>query len=153
MVFTPNFNFLKYNFFSTRNFELPWLDDRSRCRIEVPKKHTPHRTCRKWETLVIVSNIERYWLCLHYTMPRWSCWHTTQVNRLLCNNHCCFQSPEDWTTLQPRFVTREQLISSIVLKKHTSKNKKSKRDNCVCRCHLYIQSQTQLLCLILKDWS
>ncbi|XP_028989585.1 male-specific lethal 1 homolog isoform X2 [Betta splendens] len=29
------------------NFELPWLDDRSRCRIEVPKKHTPHRTCRK----------------------------------------------------------------------------------------------------------
>ncbi|CAL8382234.1 male-specific lethal 1 homolog [Gadus morhua] len=28
-------------------FELPWLDDRSRCRIEVPKKHTPHRTCRK----------------------------------------------------------------------------------------------------------
>lgn len=31
-----------------RNFELPWLDDRSRCRIEVPKKHTPHRTCRKW---------------------------------------------------------------------------------------------------------
>lgn len=33
---------------SRRNFELPWLDDRSRCRIEVPKKHTPHRTCRKW---------------------------------------------------------------------------------------------------------
>ncbi|XP_053269457.1 male-specific lethal 1 homolog isoform X3 [Pleuronectes platessa] len=30
-----------------QNFELPWLDDRSRCRIEVPKKHTPHRTCRK----------------------------------------------------------------------------------------------------------
>ncbi|XP_056152641.1 male-specific lethal 1 homolog [Lampris incognitus] len=30
-----------------KNFELPWLDDRSRCRIEVPKKHTPHRTCRK----------------------------------------------------------------------------------------------------------
>ncbi|XP_008312681.1 male-specific lethal 1 homolog isoform X2 [Cynoglossus semilaevis] len=29
-----------------QNFELPWLDDRSRCRIEVPKKHTPHRTCR-----------------------------------------------------------------------------------------------------------
>ncbi|XP_037547185.1 male-specific lethal 1 homolog isoform X2 [Nematolebias whitei] len=29
------------------NFDLPWLDDRSRCRIEVPKKHTPHRTCRK----------------------------------------------------------------------------------------------------------
>ncbi|XP_026207548.1 male-specific lethal 1 homolog isoform X2 [Anabas testudineus] len=29
------------------NFELPWLDERSRCRIEVPKKHTPHRTCRK----------------------------------------------------------------------------------------------------------
>ncbi|CAJ1079963.1 male-specific lethal 1 homolog isoform X2 [Xyrichtys novacula] len=32
---------------SQSNFELPWLDDRSRCRIEVPKKHTPHRTCRK----------------------------------------------------------------------------------------------------------
>uniref|UniRef100_H3CXK1 MSL complex subunit 1 n=1 Tax=Tetraodon nigroviridis TaxID=99883 RepID=H3CXK1_TETNG len=32
---------------SQENFELPWLDDRSRCRIEVPKKHTPHRTCRK----------------------------------------------------------------------------------------------------------
>jgi male-specific lethal 1 len=30
-----------------QNFDLPWLDDRSRCRIEVPKKHTPHRTCRK----------------------------------------------------------------------------------------------------------
>lgn len=30
-----------------QNFELPWLDDRSRCRIEVPKKQTPHRTCRK----------------------------------------------------------------------------------------------------------
>lgn len=29
------------------NFELPWLDERSRCRIEVPKKQTPHRTCRK----------------------------------------------------------------------------------------------------------
>ncbi|MED6286996.1 hypothetical protein CHARACLAT_011957 [Characodon lateralis] len=32
---------------SQQNFELPWLDERSRCRIEVPKKHTPHRTCRK----------------------------------------------------------------------------------------------------------
>ncbi|XP_029311870.1 male-specific lethal 1 homolog isoform X2 [Cottoperca gobio] len=32
---------------SQQHFELPWLDDRSRCRIEVPKKHTPHRTCRK----------------------------------------------------------------------------------------------------------
>ncbi|XP_077594413.1 male-specific lethal 1 homolog [Stigmatopora nigra] len=32
---------------SQENFELPWLDERSRCRIEVPKKHTPHRTCRK----------------------------------------------------------------------------------------------------------
>lgn len=32
---------------SQQNFDLPWLDDRSRCRIEVPKKHTPHRTCRK----------------------------------------------------------------------------------------------------------
>ncbi|KAJ7992230.1 hypothetical protein DPEC_G00276360 [Dallia pectoralis] len=30
-----------------RNFDLPWLDERSRCRVEVPKKHTPHRTCRK----------------------------------------------------------------------------------------------------------
>ncbi|XP_061666900.1 male-specific lethal 1 homolog [Syngnathoides biaculeatus] len=29
------------------NFDLPWLDERSRCRVEVPKKHTPHRTCRK----------------------------------------------------------------------------------------------------------
>ncbi|CDQ60174.1 male-specific lethal 1-like 1 isoform X1 [Oncorhynchus mykiss] len=28
-----------------QNFDLPW--QRSRCRIEVPKKHTPHRTCRK----------------------------------------------------------------------------------------------------------
>lgn len=32
---------------SQENFELPWLDDKSRCRIEVPKKQTPHRTCRK----------------------------------------------------------------------------------------------------------
>ncbi|XP_066522158.1 male-specific lethal 1 homolog [Hoplias malabaricus] len=30
-----------------QNFELPWLDDRSRCRIENQKKQTPHRTCRK----------------------------------------------------------------------------------------------------------
>ncbi|XP_067088561.1 male-specific lethal 1-like 1 [Osmerus mordax] len=30
-----------------RNFDLPWLDERSRCRVEVPKKQTPHRTCRK----------------------------------------------------------------------------------------------------------
>ncbi|KAG7492417.1 hypothetical protein MATL_G00014210 [Megalops atlanticus] len=30
-----------------QNFELPWLDDRSRCRIEMQKKQTPHRTCRK----------------------------------------------------------------------------------------------------------
>lgn len=30
-----------------RNFELPWLDERSRCRLEVQKKQTPHRTCRK----------------------------------------------------------------------------------------------------------
>ncbi|XP_010872969.2 male-specific lethal 1-like 1 [Esox lucius] len=30
-----------------RSFDLPWLDERSRCRVEVPKKHTPHRTCRK----------------------------------------------------------------------------------------------------------
>lgn len=30
-----------------QNFELPWLDERSRCRIENPKKQTPHRTCRK----------------------------------------------------------------------------------------------------------
>lgn len=29
------------------NFELPWLDERSRCRIENHKKQTPHRTCRK----------------------------------------------------------------------------------------------------------
>lgn len=30
-----------------RCFDLPWLDERSRCRVEVPKKQTPHRTCRK----------------------------------------------------------------------------------------------------------
>ncbi|EDL16169.1 male-specific lethal 1 homolog isoform 1 [Mus musculus] len=30
-----------------QNFELPWLDERSRCRLEIQKKHTPHRTCRK----------------------------------------------------------------------------------------------------------
>ncbi|XP_050790733.1 male-specific lethal 1 homolog isoform X1 [Gopherus flavomarginatus] len=30
-----------------QNFELPWLDERSRCRLEVQKKQTPHRTCRK----------------------------------------------------------------------------------------------------------
>ncbi|KPP58418.1 hypothetical protein Z043_123758, partial [Scleropages formosus] len=29
-----------------RNFELPWLDERSRCRIEMQKKQTPHRNCR-----------------------------------------------------------------------------------------------------------
>ncbi|KAG5855084.1 hypothetical protein ANANG_G00045200 [Anguilla anguilla] len=31
-----------------QNFELPWLDERSRCRIEMQKKQTPHRTCRKF---------------------------------------------------------------------------------------------------------
>ncbi|KAG8566338.1 hypothetical protein GDO81_013189 [Engystomops pustulosus] len=30
-----------------QSFELPWLDDRSRCRIEMQKKQTPHRTPRK----------------------------------------------------------------------------------------------------------
>ncbi|XP_051571078.1 male-specific lethal 1-like 1 [Myxocyprinus asiaticus] len=30
-----------------QNFDLPWLDERSRCRTEVTKKKTPHRTCRK----------------------------------------------------------------------------------------------------------
>lgn len=30
-----------------QNFDLPWLDERSRCRTEVTKKRTPHRTCRK----------------------------------------------------------------------------------------------------------
>ncbi|XP_073698517.1 male-specific lethal 1-like 1 [Garra rufa] len=30
-----------------QNFDLPWLDERSRCRPEVTKKRTPHRTCRK----------------------------------------------------------------------------------------------------------
>lgn len=30
-----------------QNFALPWLDERSRCRLEVQKKQTPHRTCRK----------------------------------------------------------------------------------------------------------
>lgn len=33
--------------FFARNFELPWLDERSRCRLEIQKKQTPHRTCRK----------------------------------------------------------------------------------------------------------
>ncbi|XP_008111563.2 male-specific lethal 1 homolog [Anolis carolinensis] len=32
---------------SPQNFELPWLDERSRCRLETQKKQTPHRTCRK----------------------------------------------------------------------------------------------------------
>ncbi|XP_059817522.1 male-specific lethal 1 homolog [Hypanus sabinus] len=32
---------------SQQNFGLPWLDGRSRCRIEIQKKQTPHRTCRK----------------------------------------------------------------------------------------------------------
>ncbi|XP_075417892.1 male-specific lethal 1 homolog isoform X1 [Tenrec ecaudatus] len=32
---------------SPQNFELPWLDERSRCRLEIQKKQTPHRTCRK----------------------------------------------------------------------------------------------------------
>lgn len=30
-----------------QNFKLPWLDEKSRCRVENPKKQTPHRTCRK----------------------------------------------------------------------------------------------------------
>uniref|UniRef100_A0AAR2J2H3 PEHE domain-containing protein n=1 Tax=Pygocentrus nattereri TaxID=42514 RepID=A0AAR2J2H3_PYGNA len=30
-----------------QNFDIPWLDERSRCRQEVSKKKTPHRTCRK----------------------------------------------------------------------------------------------------------
>lgn len=30
-----------------QNFDIPWLDDRSRCRQELSKKKTPHRTCRK----------------------------------------------------------------------------------------------------------
>ncbi|TRY55141.1 hypothetical protein DNTS_032639 [Danionella cerebrum] len=30
-----------------KNFELPWLDEKSRSRVENPKKQTPHRTCRK----------------------------------------------------------------------------------------------------------
>lgn len=30
-----------------QNFDLPWLDEHSRCRVEVTKKRTPHRTCRK----------------------------------------------------------------------------------------------------------
>lgn len=30
-----------------QNFELPWLDERSRCRLEMQKKQTPHRTPRK----------------------------------------------------------------------------------------------------------
>ncbi|XP_006270846.2 male-specific lethal 1 homolog [Alligator mississippiensis] len=30
-----------------QNFELPWLDERSRCRLDTQKKQTPHRTCRK----------------------------------------------------------------------------------------------------------
>lgn len=47
-VFLAAKNMIQNLFPPFRNFELPWLDDRSRCRIEVPKKHTPHRTCRKW---------------------------------------------------------------------------------------------------------
>ncbi|XP_072549581.1 male-specific lethal 1-like 1 [Salminus brasiliensis] len=30
-----------------QNFDIPWLDERSRCRQELSKKKTPHRTCRK----------------------------------------------------------------------------------------------------------
>lgn len=30
-----------------QNFEIPWLDERSRSRQEISKKKTPHRTCRK----------------------------------------------------------------------------------------------------------
>ncbi|KAM4622740.1 male-specific lethal 1 homolog isoform 2-T2 [Discoglossus pictus] len=30
-----------------QSFELPWLDERSRCRLEMQKKQTPHRTSRK----------------------------------------------------------------------------------------------------------
>ncbi|XP_069762914.1 male-specific lethal 1 homolog isoform X2 [Narcine bancroftii] len=30
-----------------QNFELPWLDERSRCRIDIQKKQTLHRMCRK----------------------------------------------------------------------------------------------------------
>ncbi|KAK7175140.1 hypothetical protein R3I93_002135 [Phoxinus phoxinus] len=30
-----------------QNFDLPWLDERSRFRAEMTKKRTPHRTCRK----------------------------------------------------------------------------------------------------------
>ncbi|XP_030649551.1 male-specific lethal 1-like 1 [Chanos chanos] len=30
-----------------QSFDLPWLDERSRCRPEASKKKTPHRTCRK----------------------------------------------------------------------------------------------------------
>ncbi|KAM8946693.1 male-specific lethal 1 homolog [Pelodytes ibericus] len=30
-----------------QHFELPWLDERSRCRLEMQKKQTPHRTARK----------------------------------------------------------------------------------------------------------
>ncbi|XP_056325184.1 male-specific lethal 1 homolog isoform X2 [Danio aesculapii] len=32
---------------SVRNFELPWLDEKSKGRVENQKKQTPHRTCRK----------------------------------------------------------------------------------------------------------
>ncbi|XP_013920571.1 PREDICTED: male-specific lethal 1 homolog [Thamnophis sirtalis] len=32
---------------TTQNFELPWLDERSRCRLEMQEKKTPHRMCRK----------------------------------------------------------------------------------------------------------
>ncbi|KAG9264398.1 male-specific lethal 1-like 1 isoform X1 [Astyanax mexicanus] len=30
-----------------QSFDIPWLDERSRCRQELSKKKTPHRTCRK----------------------------------------------------------------------------------------------------------
>ncbi|KAI7797055.1 male-specific lethal 1-like 1 [Triplophysa rosa] len=30
-----------------QNFELPWIEEKSKCRSENPKKQTPHRSCRK----------------------------------------------------------------------------------------------------------
>lgn len=40
---------------SVRNFELPWLDEKSKGRVESQKKQTPHRTCRKWVAEILAT--------------------------------------------------------------------------------------------------
>lgn len=69
---------------SSRNFELPWLDDRSRCRIEVPKKHTPHRTCRKWNSaeLLLDARIRKRVLSEE---------GGKKTSQVIMYNCCCFQ--------------------------------------------------------------